>query len=112
MAYTDESPATRQLLNDYANNLRATLGELGRLVHTAEIIKAQYDEEISPIITSWADSDLWPNRSNLGGASLEETKAQMVTWQSYLNTLLTDLGSSTHIGQFTSAAGAENLLGG
>ena len=111
MAYTDETQETQALLDNYANNLRATLGSLARLVNTSEALQDQYNQEIDPVISSWNAGDLWPNEGGLAGASIEETQAQMIVWQSYLDTLLTSLGTAGHKAQYVSAAGAVNTLG-
>ena len=111
MAYADEGAATQALLDNYANNLRASLGSLARLVNTAEALQDQYNQEISPVISAWNAGDLWANKGGLAGASIEEAQSQMITWQSYLDTLLTQLGTSGHEAQYVSAAGATNTLG-
>ncbi len=111
MAYTDESAETQALLDNYANNLRATLGAMARLVNTSEALQDQYNQEVSPVISGWNAGDLWPNAGGLAGASIEEVQSQMIVWQSYLDTLLTSLGTAAHEAQYVSAAGAINTLG-
>lgn len=111
MAYAEENAETQALLDDYANNTRAALGTLARLVNTAEALQDQYNQEIDPVITSWGASDVWPNKSGLAGSSIEEAKSQMITWQSYLDTLVSTLGTGGHMGQYVSAAGAMNTIG-
>lgn len=112
MAYADLTAGQKAAVDDYTNNLRAGLGELARLVRLGQILKAQYNEVVSPIITGLASGDEIPNHGGLAGANTTATKATIANWQSYLDTVVSSVGSSDHIGQFVAAAGATNVLRG
>lgn len=111
-SYDGESAANKALLDDYNSNLRSCLGELARLVNRAEVIKAQYDEEITTLFNAWNANEELPNNSGLAGSSVSEDHEQIETWQSYLGTLITNLGSTSHEAQYVSAAGPDNVLSG
>lgn len=110
-SYANESPANQALIDNWANNLRAELGELHRVWNRVDVLRSQYNEEISVLLTLWDALETVPNNSGLSGSSSLETHEQMETWQSYLDTYNTSLGTAAHKAQFVSAAGPENILG-
>jgi len=110
-SYATESPENQALIDDWASNLRAQLGELGRVQNHIEQIRGQYTEEIAPLLASWDATEEVPNTSGLAGSSPSETHEQMETWESYLDTYNTQLGTTSHMSQYTSAAGPNNILG-
>jgi len=112
MAYADLTAGQKAAIDNYSNNLRAALGEAARLIRVAEILKAQYSEVYAPAVSSLTSGDEIPNNGGLAGASSSATKATIANWQSYLDTVVTDIGSSDHIGQMVAAAGAGNVLRG
>jgi hypothetical protein len=110
-SYAGESTENKALIDNWAANLRATLGEMGRLLNTIEQVRGQYSEGIAPLLAAWDATEAIPNNTGLAGASVSETHEQMETWQSYLDTFNTNLGSANHISQYTSAAGPANIIG-
>jgi flagellin-like hook-associated protein FlgL len=111
ISYAGESAANQALIDNWANNLRAQLGELGRVQNRIEQIRGQYAEEIAPLLSAWDALEEVPNKSGLAGSSVSETHEQMETWESYLDTFNTNLGDAAHMSQYTSAAGPSNILG-
>jgi hypothetical protein len=74
----------------------------------SDLLTAQYNQEIN---TLGITGDV-PNNSGLAGSSPSETYSQLQTWQSYLGTFVSSLGTVGHVDQHTSAAGPENIQGG
>jgi hypothetical protein len=110
-SYATESAENKALIDNWAGNLRSQLGELGRVQNRIEQIRGQYTEEIAPLLSTWDALEEIPNKSGLAGSSTTETHEQMETWQSYLDTYNTNLGTASHMAQYTSAAGPDNILG-
>lgn len=112
MAYEDLKAGQKAAVDSYTNNLRAALGEAARLIRVAEILKAQYNEVYAPAVSSLGAGDEIPNNGGLAGANASATKATIANWQNYLDTLVSNIGTSAHIGQMVAAAGAGNVLRG
>jgi hypothetical protein len=110
-SYNTESPENQALIDNWAGNLRAQLGEFARVVNRVEQIIGQYNAEIAPLLSAWDALEEIPNKSGLAGSSVSETHEQMETWQSYLETYDTNLGTPAQMTQYTSAAGPDNVLG-
>jgi len=106
--YASLTPQQKALVQNWQSNLRALMGELGRVKWWSDIMAAQYNQEINTLSLT---GDI-PNGGGLSGSSVEETYTQLQTWQSYLSTFVTNLGSSGHVDQYTSAAGPDNIVGG
>jgi hypothetical protein len=110
-SYDGESAANKALIDNWAANLRAQLGEFGRVQNRLEQIRGQYVQEIAPLLAAWDATEAIPNNSGLAGSSVSETHEQMEDWQSYLDTFNASLGTAGHMFQYTSAAGPGNILG-
>ena len=110
-SYANESAANKALIDNWANNLRAQLGELHRVWNGIDVLRSQYTQEISGLLSAWDALETVPNNSGLSGSSTSETHEQMETWQNYLNIFDTNLGTADHKAQYVSAAGPENILG-
>lgn len=110
-SYAAESAANKTLIDNWGSNLRAQLGEFARVMARVEALRSQYNNEITGLIGAWDATEAVPNNGGLAGSSVEETHEQMITWQSYLDTLSTNLGSSGHKDEYTSAAGPGNVVG-
>jgi len=110
-SYDGESAANKTLIDNWSSNLRAQLGEFARVMVRTEALRSQYNQEISALIGAWDNTEEVPNNGGLAGASTTETHEQMITWQSYLDTFSTNLGTSGHKDQYTSAAGPGNVVG-
>lgn len=106
--YNELTTEEKALVDNWQGNLRALLGALGRVKWWCDIMAAQYNEEINTLgLTGNV-----PNHSGLAGSSVEEAYSQLQTWQNYLNTFVTELGTSGHVSQYASAAGPDNIQGG
>jgi len=105
--YGDLTAQQKALVDNWQSNLRALLGELGRVKWNCDLLTAQYNQEINTLSLT---GDI-PNNGGLAGASVEEAYTQLQTWQSYLSTFVSTLGTSGHIDQYTSAAGPDNIVG-
>ena len=110
-SYDTESAVNKTLIDNWASNLRAQLGEYARVMVRTEALRSQYNQEISSLIDAWDDLEEIPNNGGLAGSSTTETHEQFITWQSYLDTLSTNLGTAGHKDQYTSAAGPKNVVG-
>ena len=110
-SYATESPANQALIDNYNANLRSALGQLGVLLNSFEAIQDQYNGEISALLSAWDAGEMVPNNTGLAGASVEETKEQTGTWQSYVDSSLSTVGSAAHRAEYVSAAGPTNAGG-
>lgn len=111
MAYADATSEQKAVIDSYATDIRALLGEAARLIRRAQLAKKQLNEVITPIVTSWDSGDVIPNKSGLAGASPSVAKGDLLNWQGYLDAVVTAIGSDTHLGQMVCAAGPENCRG-
>ena len=110
-SYDTESAENQALIDNWAGNVRAILGEFYRLVVRAEAIDSQYTTEISPLLTLWTALEEVPNKSGQAGSSPSETHETIEQWQVYLQTLKTQLGGSAFKDNYVQAAGPDNTTG-
>lgn len=106
--YNELTAEQKALVDDWQGNLRALLGTLGKVKQWCDTLDGQYNEEVN---TLGITGDV-PNHSGLAGSSVEEAYTQLQTWQSYLSTFTTNLGTAAHFDQYVSAAGPDNVQGG
>ena len=110
MAYADLTTEQKSVLDEWLNQLRATMGELARVNNHLEVADDAYNGQTSAILNELQGSDLVPNAGGLAGAQ-SLTKDEVVTMVSYAQGILTNYNTSGHRQNFGKAAGSANLIG-
>ena len=110
MAYADLTMEQKGVLDEWLNNLRATMGELARVNNHLEVANDVYNGQTLAILGELAGGDDIPNAGGLAGAQ-SLTKDEVVTMVSYAQGVLTNYNTAGHRQNFGKAAGGANLIG-
>lgn len=116
MAYNDLTANEKLAVQELAQFVRASVGELARLASKGRAIANYYSGNVEVILSELASSDLIPNESDLAGAQ-DLTKEQLVNLTGYLMTFsdMTDgangsYNTNYHRGLYARAAGPTNIV--
>lgn len=108
--WAELTPEQQDIYTTWERELRATAGQMARLVHTLEAVNTTYNGQILSILVVLNDNTIVPNSSGLAGSQSLDSDAEAVTIQSHFQAYLTAFNDSGHLQLWAKAAGLPNTV--